>query len=194
LHFILSNMRFAKLPTLPSLSRLISLFGAGIGSDHLLDKCRLLLLDAVVAIVSLATNIVEALHLLALFGSRLLLWLLLWNEVRISANGLVSLFVHRFDHVSRNAELDVLRELALVSVIVIALESTHVCGDVLAKDAVTMCLAIVALLFLVVTWEALGGVRNVETSIEGALEHGKLFCTCCCPLDTNVQAAAESSW
>jgi len=71
--------------------------------------------------------------------------------------------------------LDVVGELGLVLVAVVLLELAHVVGDVLTEDAVAVNACVVVDLLVVtlalggVTREAPGDVRDVETTVDGAL-------------------------
>ena len=128
-------------------------------SLQLLDERLLLLLDFVFALGAVEWSLVPSLLwiLLALLRVRLGSWIFLDLGM--------GLFVHSLDTVSRDTVLDVLRELSLVRIIVIALKLLHVVGNMDTKYVLAMNVSLVFSFFLVEAWEALvaGKKRREET-------------------------------
>lgn len=96
--------------------------------------------------------------------------------------------------VSTDSQLDVAGELALVGFLIFTLELLHVLGDVLAEDVLTVNSGVEALLLSIVAWEALDGVGDVETTVDGALHGSENASSSGGASQTDVQVATEGSW
>jgi len=93
--------------------------------------------------------------------------------------------------VGRDVVLDEARELALVALGVALRQLAHVVGDVAGKDALAQLLSIELLALLVVTGEAVDRVRDVEATVDGALERSKDASTGRRADETDVEQRAE---
>jgi len=83
----------------------------------------------------------------------------------------MSLFVEGFNVFRADSQLDVARELAFESFLVFTLELLHVFSNVLPEDVLAVNGSVESFLFSVVSGEAFDGMRDVESTIDGAL-HG----------------------
>ena len=93
--------------------------------------------------------------------------------------------------VGRDVVLDEARELALVALGVALRQLAHVVGDVAGKDALAQLLSIELLALLVVTGEAVDRVRDVEATVDGALERSEDASTGRRADETDVEQRAE---
>jgi len=95
--------------------------------------------------------------------------------------------------ISCEAVLDELRELLLVSILIILEEMPHVVGNVDTEDVLAVNLGVELLGFIIVARESLGGVRDINAAINGTLHGTKNSGTGGGPGKASVQAGAESS-
>lgn len=93
--------------------------------------------------------------------------------------------------ISVDAELDVLAELPLEGLGIFLLQRPHVIGDMIAEDVRTMNIGVETLGFIIVARKTLGGVRNVQTAIDGTLHGSKNTSTSRGTLQTHVQVTPK---
>lgn len=93
-----------------------------------------------------------------------------------------------------DAVLDVLRELSLVGVLVLTLERLHVVGHMDAENVLSVHLGLELLLLVGVAREALDGVRDVEATVDGALQRAENLGASGGASQTNVQVGGERAW
>merc|ERR1712025_165362 len=117
----------------------------------------------------------------------------LFGVARVGSDGLVSLLVHGLEALAVDASLHVLRELLAVGLLVVLLQLLHVLGNVTTEDVFAVGLGVKVVLLVVVTRESLGGVGNVQTAVDGALERAEHLVTSGSPGQTGVQEASEWS-
>jgi hypothetical protein len=122
------------------------------------------------------------------------LGVLLLGVAWVSSDGVVALLVHGLEGVAVDAGLHVLRELLGVGLLVVLLELLHVLGNVATEDVFAVGLGIEVVLFVVVAWESLGGVWDIEATINGTLECAKDLVTGGGSGETGVQEASEWAW
>ena len=89
--------------------------------------------------------------------------------------------------------LDELRELLLVSFLVIILELLHVVSYVFAKDVIAMDLRREVLALTVVSWETTAAVWDLETTIDSSLHSTEYSSSSAGTSQTGVKVAAEWS-
>lgn len=92
-----------------------------------------------------------------------------------------------------NAVLDVSGELLLVGLLVILKKVPHVVGNVDTEDVLAVNLSIELLGLVVVAGETLGGVRDVDASIDGSLHGAEDSSACGGPGEAGVEAGTEGS-
>ena len=117
--------------------------------------------------------------------------IVLLSRRRISTDGLVSVGVDFFQHITGDTVLDVARELLLVEFVVFFLERVHVFSNGLTEDLVTVSFSIVGLFFAVVTVETSVLVGNINTAIVAALEDSEDTSTSGGSAETDIEVAAE---
>ena len=130
-----------------------------------LKKLYFLLFDTLLALV-----ISQLLIGPALAGDFLLL---LGFTFRIGADSVVGLLVDAFQVVSCDTRFDKLTELTFVGVLALILQQSHVVGNVLSEDAVTVGFSAVLLGFGVVSEEAGLAVGDVDSTIGNTLHNGE---------------------
>lgn len=113
----------------------------------------------------------------------------LWQ--RIGTNGSMRLRVHLLDLVRSNAGLDEAAKVALVRLLVLLSQLAHVVSNVSAHNVLAQDLAVALIFLLVVSREALGAVRNVQTAIDGSLHGTKDLGSGRGAGQTNVQVSLE---
>lgn len=128
-----------------------------------LDALHLLLLGELASTELEGLLLVLGLVLLGLGTLSLLEW--------VGANGRVDLLVHLLESISLNLIIDVALELGLVTLLIVIGEGLHVLSDVSTEDVLAEGLGVELLGLHVVTWEAVLGVWNQDTSVGGTL-HG----------------------
>ena len=92
-------------------------------------------------------------------------------ESGVLADGGVGLGVDTLQIVSRDTSSDVLAEVGLVLVLILLLQGPHVVGNVATDNVLTEDLRVQ--LSLGETDEALGGVRDIQTTISSSLQRGE---------------------
>jgi hypothetical protein len=155
-------------------------------SIELLLEGVLLLFYAVLALSQSELHAAEPLGLAAFWH----LLLLRLSAVRVLLDRGVHILVHLLDLVVCDAELDVLRELLLVLVLV-ALDELHVRCHVCAIDARAVRLRIQGLFVGLVAWEPLCAVRDLETAVDCSLQSSEHVGAGCGARETNIQKAFE---
>merc|ERR1712122_227099 len=102
--------------------------------------------------------------------------------------------IHSFDAISSNSVLDEGSKLSLVCIFIFFNKMSHIISDVFTEDMITVNGGIEFGSFLVVSREPLGGMRDIQTSIDSTLhgteDTGSGGCSC----KTYVQASMECSW
>jgi hypothetical protein len=156
-------------------------------SLHGVQETGLLLLDAVLSGGQTQLGSVPCL-LLAGLGAGLL------DGGRASSDGFVHLLVESFHVLRVNTVLDVLAELARVGLFVVLLELVHVLADVATEDVLAVRLGVEFVGIGVVAWESLGGMWDVQTAVNGALESTEHLVTGGGSSQTSVQEASEWTW
>jgi len=151
------------------------------------EEASLLLSDSVLSGGESHLGLVPSL-LLASLG------VLLLGVAWVSSNGVVALFVHGLESLAVDASLDVLRELLGVGLLVVLLQLFHVLGYVTTEDVFAVGLGVEVVLLVVVAWESLGGVWDVEATIDGTLESAEHLVTGGGSGETGVQEASEWAW
>merc|ERR1719323_2524862 len=91
--------------------------------------------------------------------------------LRILTDGGMCLFIHIFNAVSLDAELDVSGELAFEGFVIILFKGFHVVSNMLAHDVGTMDVSVKLRFFLVVTRESFLAVGDFDAAI-GSTLHG----------------------
>jgi len=122
------------------------------------------------------------------------LGVLLLGVAWVGSDGVVALFVHGFESFAIDSGLDVLRELLGVGLLVVLLQLLHVLGDVTTEDVFAVGLGVEVVLLVVVAWESLGGVWDVEATVDGALESTEHLVAGGGSGETGVQEASEWAW
>ena len=112
---------------------------------------------------------------------------------RIGTNSLVGIGVDVLQHIAGDSVLDVARELLLVQLGILLLQSVHVVGNGLTEDLVAVSLSVVLLVLTAVTVETLVAVGNIQTTIVAALQHGEHASTGRGAAQTHIQVAAEGT-
>ena len=164
---MLKNASFSGIPMKPTekktkslnpLSNLLAELG-----DLGLDALHLLLLGELASTELEGLLLVLGLVLLGLGTLDLLEW--------VGADGVVNLLVEILESLSLNIIIDVTLELGLVALLIVIGEGLHVLSDVSTEDVLAEGLSVELLGLHVVTWEAVLGVWNQDTSVGGTL-HG----------------------
>jgi hypothetical protein len=96
--------------------------------------------------------------------------------------------------ISTDAQFDVAGELAFEGFFVLSLQFLHVFCNMLAEDVFAVNGSVEFLLLSVVAREALDGVRDVESTINGAFHGTEDTGSSGGAGQSNVQVATESSW
>ena len=112
---------------------------------------------------------------------------------RIGADSLVGIGVDVLQHIAGDSVLDVARELLLVQLGILLLQSVHVVSNGLTEDLVAVSLSVVLLVLTAVTVETLVAVGNIQTTIVAALQHGEHASTGRGAAQTHIQVAAEGT-
>lgn len=89
----------------------------------------------------------------------------------VGADGGVNLLVELLESIGLNLIIDVTLELGLVALLIVIGEGLHVLSDVSSEDVLAESLGVELLGLHIVTWEAVLGVWNQDTSVGGTL-HG----------------------
>jgi len=109
----------------------------------------------------------------------------------IGTNSFVSLRVHLLEAIGIQAQLEVSRELTGVGLFVIISKLFHVFADVSAKNVLGMGLSVKVVFLVVVAWESLHRVRDVEATIDGTFKCAEHFVTGGGSCETGVEEASE---
>jgi len=126
------------------------------------------LADAILALLQVQTGLLELERsMLANLGLALL------DGSRAFANSLMSLRVHGHNVVGSDAGSNEAAELSLVALLVLLLQFAHIFGNMTTENVLTKNFGIKAILFLAISGEALIGMRNIKSSIDGTLHGGK---------------------
>jgi len=112
----------------------------------------------------------------------------------IGSNGFMALFVHGLKSLAVDASLHVLRELLGVGLLVVLLQLLHVLGNVATEDVFAVGLGVEVVLFVVVAWESLGGVWDVEATVDGTFEGTEHLVAGGGSSETGIQEASEWAW
>ena len=115
----------------------------------------------------------------------------LLSRRRISTDGLVSVGIDFFQHITGDTVLDIARELLLIAFVVFFLERVHVFSNSLAEDLVAVSFSIVGLFLTVVTIETGVLVGNINTTVVAALEDSEDTSTSGGSAETDIEVAAE---
>jgi len=122
------------------------------------------------------------------------LGVLLLGVAWVGSNGVVALLVHGLESLAVDAGLDVLRELLGVGLLVVLLQFLHVLSDVATEDVFAVGLGVEVVLLVVVAWESLGGVWDVEATVDGSLKSAEDLVAGGGSGETGVQEASEWTW
>jgi len=117
--------------------------------------------------------------------------LFLGRRIRIAADSRMSVLVDALQRLRRDAMLNELREVTLVTFLVFLLQSLHVLGNVLSEDAIAMSLSIVLLGRGIVAEETSLTVWNVDSAISSTLHHSEHLGTSACASEPNIQDCLE---
>jgi len=155
----------------------------------LLEKRRLLLLDAIGTLLAIQCSLGPSLLLVAL-------WLLLLDllGIRVLLDGGMGLLVNSLNAIGSDSISNVLGELTLVSILVIGLERLHVGSDVDTEDVLAVNLSLVLFLVGVVAGKAAHAVWDVQTTVGSALHGTEDLGTGRGAVEADVQVALEGAW
>lgn len=151
-----------------------------------LDPLHLLLLAHLARAILLALCLPVILALAPFLGLVVLL-------PRVLADGLVGLLVHLLEAVGLKVILNVLRELALVALLVVVGQRLHVLGHVAAKDVLTQRLRVQLLGLDVVAREPVLRVGHQDAAVRGALHGAEDACPRRGARQPDVQVGLEGS-
>jgi len=105
----------------------------------------------------------------------------------------VAFLVHTLELVTSDTSSDVLGKLSSICFLVIFLKLLHVFSNITAKDVLGVGLSIKAFSLGVVSRESLGGVGDIKSAIDGALERAEDLVSGGCSGETGVEEASEWS-
>lgn len=122
------------------------------------------------------------------------LGVLLLGVAWFGSDSVVALLVHGLESLAVDAGLDVLRELLGVGLLVVLLQLLHVLSDVATENVFAVGFGVEVVLLVIVAWESLGGVWDVEATVDGSLEGAEDLVAGGGSGETGVQEASEWTW
>jgi len=111
--------------------------------------------------------------------------------LRVVPDGGVAFLVHFFHPVCGDSQLDVLRELTLVGLLILLFQGAHVVGYVTAKDVFPVGLCVELFALAVVPRETFAAVGDIHATINSSFESTKDAGTCRCSCKTGIQVCTE---
>lgn len=111
----------------------------------------------------------------------------------VFSDGGMGLGVELLQAIGLEVILNVLCELRLVSFLVVVGQSLHVFGNVTGEDVLAESVGVEFLALVVVTWESLLVVRDVESTVRGTLESTEDTSTSGGSVQTNIEEGLEGA-